>query len=118
MYILCIYILFFRLSYIIQTYDEMVWLKNYLFLQYHLIDNKLHVECVEKKPQRKIQETVIFFMQNLFTDNIFFKPVFYTKKVIFCFIKVKYNKTIFYQFRQYIYPHFFHFVLATYIPVT
>ena len=52
-YVLCIYILFFRLSYIIQTYDEMVWLKNYLSLQYHLIDNNLHVECVEKKTTEK-----------------------------------------------------------------
>ena len=34
--------------------------KKLPILQY-LIDNKLHVECVEKKPQRKIQERVIFF---------------------------------------------------------
>jgi len=66
-YILCIYILFFHLSYIIQTYDEMVWLKNYLFLQYHLIDNKLHVECVEKKATEKNpRNSNIFYAESIY----------------------------------------------------
>ena len=96
-----IYVTYFRASYIIQRYDEMVCLKNYLFLQYHLIDNQLHRDLVEKNdknsvqmiPQRKIQkrtcttenmkccqmtEEIFFSIQNLLLD-IFKRPVFYAK---------------------------------------
>ena len=68
--------------------------------------------CWKKKPQRKIHERVIFFMLNLFnTDNIFFKPVFYAKKVIFLFfvIKEKYLMIIFFSIQTLHLPAFFSF---------